>query len=383
MRAIFLAVVFLFAGAARAQFDLNDISLLLPLPRNGEESLMWSPRTQGGQGPLLPGSVFSVLPRITMDLDQQSLYEKYLKVVSIRLDPCFHEGAAPAPCQRQIRLVWQPLVFEGGAWTTLDAAMHTFYVLNDSEWQQLLAALAPANGRSPTAGLPLQMHPILAREGFRGPFWQRLAPILLKSIGERRLVRATAMVVNPLGTVWFFTGVNVASGKTAAIPIPRIGDATQGFFANSERDDVTEFRAAMSPAPEEEPLFKALLKNSRAARVNLSPAELQAAARSALQMENPRLHNPGTMDCASCHAAHTVSAWAAKNFPQWNWSQLFGPDFYRGLGNPANTTVGPGRVKVLRAFGYFDRDPIVAPRTVNETSEALRMILQTSFFRGR
>lgn len=384
MRRSLFVLIFFLASFARAQWDLNDLSLLMPLPMKGEESQMWSPRTAGGQGVLLPTRVFSALPQITSDLDQQTLYASALKVVSIRLDPCFREGPTPMPCQRQIRLVWQPLVFEEGSWLTLDAALHTFYVLTDPEWRELTAALRPTGPVSPTAGLPLQIHPILRREGYRGNFWRTVSPILLKFVGEARLSRATAMTVNPLGTVWFFTGLNVGQGgQLGPIAIARIGEKTQGFATNVERDDSKEFRAAMSPSPAEEPTVKKLLNNSRTARANMTEAELQEALRAALRLQNPRFHNPGTADCVSCHVAPTISQWAMNNFPQWNWGQLFPNELYRGIGNATNTTVRPGRAKVLRAFGYFERDPIISNRTINETSEAVRMMLQERAFLGR
>ncbi|MBX3034807.1 MAG: hypothetical protein KF865_12875, partial [Bdellovibrionaceae bacterium] len=358
-----------------ALWDLNDVSILLPLPRAAaEDSLLWGPATEGGQGPLLPAGLYKILPRISSDLDAPTLYAKSLKVVAIRLDPCFHEGAPARVCQRQVRVVMQPLVFEGGQWTTLDAALHVFYVFSDREWLELVAKLRPPEGRSFTVGLPLQAHPVISREGLRGPAWKNLSAALLPFLGARKIARATAMSVNPLGNFWFFSGINVNNGQWSRLKIPRVPEETQGFFTDPGAMGQDVIRAAMNPSPEGEPGIKRLLFNSVKARQEMTADELQSATREALHLLNPRRHNSGTADCVSCHVAPTVSFWSARQFPTWNWNRLFAKDMPQARGNQANTTVRPGRAQVLRAFGYFDSDPIISPRTVNESLEVLRQM---------
>lgn len=375
MKALIGSFLFFLSLSAQAQWDLNDVSLLLPLPqRAGEDARLWGSTTEGGQGILLPPGVFQALPRVSSDLDVQTLYHRALRVIALRLDPCFLETLSFQTCQRQVRLVMQPLVFEEGSWAALDSAIHLFYRLTDAEWDRLLAALKPTRGPSLTLGLPLQIHPILRREGLNGPFWKHLSAKILPFLGDKRLVRATAMSVNPLGTVWFFGGVNVQSGKISVLPIPRIKETLQGFLVDAGTMGNENFRAAGSPMPESEPVMKRILFDSRSAKAELRPQELQRGVSEALRLQNPRLHHSGTADCVSCHVSPTVSFWASRNFPQWNWSRLFPKDLFRGGGNPANATVNPGRANVLRAFGYFERDPIVSPRTVNESSEVVRMI---------
>lgn len=376
MKAFVGSLLFLISFSARAQWDLNDVSLLLPLPqRAGEEVLLWGSTTQGGQGVLLPSGVFQALPRISSDLDVQTLYHHALRVIAVRLYPCFPETSSLVrACQRQVRLVMQPLVFEEGSWAALDSAIHLFYQLTDPEWARLLAALKPARGPSLTLGLPLQIHPVLRREGLSGPFWKRLSARILSFLGEKRLIRATAMSVNPLGSVWFFGGVNVHSGGISVLSIPRIKETLQGFLVDAGTMGNENFRSAGSPMPDTEPTMKRILFDSRSAKAELRPQEIQRGVSEALRLQNPRLYHSGTADCVSCHVSPAVSFWASRNFPRWNWSRLFPKDLFRGGGNPANATVNPGRANVLRAFGYFDRDPIISPRTVNESSDVVRLI---------
>lgn len=360
-------------------WDLNDVSLLLPLPQRGEESLMWAPQTAGGQGILLPARFLQALPRITSDLDPRTLYTQALKVVAIRLDPCFAEALSMRVCQPQVRVVLQPLVYERYTWVALDAALHVFYALNPTEWNQYLQALRPAGVGSPTAGLPLQVHPILAREGYRGAFWQAFSAATLPYLGESRIVRVTAMSVNPLGNIWFFAGANVWGGRMQPFLVPRLQDNVQGFLVDAGMMGNEELRAALQPSPVFDSPFKQVLFDSIAAKRDLSEAELQRAVREALHLQNPQRHHTGSADCVSCHVAPTVSIWAMKNFPRWNWNALFAADVYRGPGNLSAVASNQGQAKILRAFGYFETDPIVSPRTVNESAEVVRQLLGTGF----
>jgi hypothetical protein len=350
-----------FASLAFASFQANDISILLPLPqKRAEISALWGPRTGDG---LLPRSVFDALPDLVTDLDRDTIYDSALHVVAVRIDPCFRE--AGGPCRRLIRLIWQPLVFEEGAWTTLDAAIHSFYELSPGQWESLERDLPQgAPGEKPG------IHPWLAREGYSGPSWKKFQAIL-RYCNPVTLVRATAMTVNPLGNIWFFSGIDIQNHQAKAIAIPRVKDTTQGFFANVSRLDSPDFQVAMNPAPEEKKEFLRLLRDSERAKA-WPEADLEAAVRESLSLENPRLTDPGTVDCASCHSARIASSWARRNFADWKWESLFQNELFSEGGKvflPEPQTTGPN---VLRMFGYFGREPVVSRRVVFETTEALK-----------
>lgn len=205
--------------SAQAAWNPNEASLLLPLPQTIENPL-WQPATLGGQGALIPPRFWPQLPPIVATSLRFVLYEKALRVIAVRLDPCFIEGFGPQPCRHQIRLVWQPMVREG-TWSTHDAALHTFYTLNENEWTAFVAEWEKLRARftiDPTQ--PLQVHPLLSAQGYTGEYWAAMSTVLLREIGEARLTRITAMTVNPHQNVWRFTGFDIVGGELRRMAIP-------------------------------------------------------------------------------------------------------------------------------------------------------------------
>ncbi|MBX2988017.1 MAG: hypothetical protein KF802_08970 [Bdellovibrionaceae bacterium] len=367
------ALLALLSSFSFAAWDLNDLSILMPLPANGEEQLMLHARSPGQGGVLMPPPVYEALPGIVVGGDKQAIYERFLKVVAVRIDPCFAEGTAPRNCLRQIRLVWQPLKAAPNGWSTHDAAIHTFHVLDENQWSSLLTSLRELKTKGFLAtGLPLQVHPVLRAQGYRGPYWKELSRLLLSFCGPQNLWRATAMTVNPMGNVWVFTGFNVNQGQLQRIQIARLQRPAQSVFVNIR--DVSEFIMDISPAPENEIPLLTLVRDSKTAQKVKPEAEIAEAVRRAVIFENPRLHNPGTLDCASCHIARNVGLWAQERYPRWSWNQLFGKELYRGPGQLSNTTRQNRRVDALRAFGYFEKDPIISQRVINESSASLSVV---------
>jgi hypothetical protein len=357
-----LSVLFLvFTSSPTHALGPNDISRLLPLPRNeAERELMLSPDSQGKGGSLLPLSIFQALPQIVSDRDQEFLYQTALRVVGIRFDPCFQEKEEP--CRRQIRMIWQPVVNESG-WTTLDASIHTFYEFSPLVWARIFSELTllPSEGAA-----HLQVSPQISRESLAGPTWKKLARLVLQFAGEESLIRATSFSVNPLGNRWFFAGLDIQGTNFKPIKIARLEGAAQAYATQLGTVGQVEFRAAMNPAPASDLEFLALLKDSWRARENLTLPQLVEATRSALAIENPRLTNPGNVDCASCHVAHVVPTWALRNL-QLDWGKTFAREMFRAGPNGV-PPLSEGDANVLRAFGYFRDKAVVSRRVDNETS---------------
>lgn len=357
---------------AQAQlWDFNELSLLLPLPRSGEEQLMWRPQSAETSGELLPLAVYNAFPALVMNSSKEVIYRS-LKVVAVRIDPCFAETAMSA-CQRQIRLVWQPVIRsqdprERSEFTTVDAALHTFYRLNEPEWLHLLEGLRLLRQRAPFGpGLPLQIHPVLQSQGYAGDYWRHWSTRVLPLIGAKNLIRATAMTVNPRGNLWVFLGFDVVNKALRAMPIPRLQEATSQTFV-SALNDTSEFRTNMEPKPNGLEAFLQLISDSVRLKREGREDLIREGVRQALEIDNPSLQGTGTVDCASCHASRAVSHWAKAHFPQWNWRQMFPRETFQGAGNLVNTSVNPLRTDVLRAFGYFGSDPIISSRVIHDTS---------------
>lgn len=354
--------------SAHSAWELNELSYLFPLPEPLAENHLWAPTTPGRNGTLLPRSVYAELPLLVVLRDREWLYEN-LRVVAARIDPCFREGEDEnAPCHRQIRFVWQPMELTRGSWTTLDAAVHTFHELSEPEWKSLRQSLLALKAKFPmTAGLPLQVHPHLSRSP-QGAQFHELSRLLHSFTGPANLVRATAMTVNPMGTVWVFTGFDIKNGVATRIPVPRTKNVAQAFFASVENP--FEYKSTMNPFPANESPFLRILQDSAAAEREMKEEELVEGVRSAIKALNPLRSNPGTIDCASCHAARAVPTWAKEKFTGWNWEGLFGKDLFRSGANLTDTTPQARRTNMLRAFGYFGGDPVISPRTVFETALA-------------
>lgn len=366
-----LATLVLCVLSVRAQaqtWDLNELSVLMPLARVTESVSMWTPRTKGGRGELLPPSIHGILPQIAIGHDPQRVYEA-LRVVALRFDPCFQEGAVPHPCQRQVRLVWQPVAAlnntRESAVTTLDAAIHTFHVLNENEWRTLVQGLRALKAQYPLGpGLPLQIHPWLQRQGYSGPFWRDFQAVVLPVIGESNVQRATVMTVNPRGNVWAFLGFDRHGVNWRRQDVPRVNNQAQGFFSGLV--GAPEFRADMNPRPTDEDTFLEFILHSQKMREEQPEARIVEAVRRAHFFENPHLSNAGTVDCASCHIARAVPLWADKHFPAWSGRNF--PEKFIAQVNVTNMTMRPLRTNVLRAFGYFGNEPVIAQRTINETA---------------
>jgi hypothetical protein len=340
---------------APAAWNVNDLSILLPLPKAGEESKMLAPSPA-----LLPKPLYDALPNMLMKPDPEAIYNGLLKVVAIRFDSCFQEGEGNPPCRKQIRLVWQPVVTKGGKITTLDGAIHSFYSLDDQTFAAMVEELKTLKLENGPA--TLGVHPVLAQEGY-GAHWEKLKKLVTKY--GKNIVRATMMTTNPRGNIWTFSGLDIVNGELRRIAIARTPGATvQSYFAALQNAQ-GEFRAGMDPVPEGEQAFASLLRNSEEAKTIMTDRSLIEATKSALKVENPRLTNPGTIDCASCHSAHVIPPWTLKNF-SFDWNDTFAAELYARLDPAAKNEPA----NVLRAFGYFQDRPVVSRRIQNEAVEA-------------
>lgn len=352
-------------NATASTFGLNDVSVLLPLPDPEEISVLLGPQNAGARGPLLPQEIYGRFPALDNRFDAQSLYVNNFKVIGVRLDPCFAEGASTT-CRRQIRLVWQPLLKTTGSTTTLDAAVHTFYEFSESEWSSVLKSWQ--NFAQGNLAESLQVSPVIKKEGYSGPRWTTLRQIILESCGAKNLVRVTGMRVSA-ARMWSFLGFDRSGAGWKQMNIPRTSSTLQSFILFSDGMlDLSEFQGTLSPPPANENLFLELITNSKDFKKKRTEADAKLVMQKAIQMENPNLHNPGTVDCVSCHMAQTVSLWGQQNFPAWDWQGIFARDRFTSPLNLKNNSLHPSDANRVRAFGYFEAEPIFSQRVINESA---------------
>ena len=89
---------FLAAGTLQAAtLGLNDVSILLPLPTTQSNDRLFRPLAKGTFGELLPRNIYDLMPELLLETSEETFHK--LRVVGIRLDPCFPTSAEATQCQ--------------------------------------------------------------------------------------------------------------------------------------------------------------------------------------------------------------------------------------------------------------------------------------------
>jgi len=377
---VFLVSIFLLAASfakAESFLDLNDVSILYPLPDSKNWNQLWNGETIGAQGSLMPLSYLKNVPQLVSQSTNPTLYPD-IKVLGVRIDPCFHEGPAPVKCRAQVRLIWQPLKLEQEITSTFDASLHSFYEISEEEFKSLLTELTELKKTKVTKNdfLPLGVNPYIKQEGLNGSYDQALRNILLKYIGEKNLSRITFMQLFMNEKVWFFGGFDFKNTVATPIQIARINQPIQAFSNTVSTDRPFWFVGGISPAPEGEENLKILVKDSRVIAPQQDEIAIKAAVRAAFRFENPDIHNPGTVDCASCHVAQPAKTWAMRQYPWFQLDVINQQDAYVSDRDLRNLSPMQPHTNIVRAFGYFMNRPFVAQRTINETASVINYINQ-------
>ncbi len=364
--------------AAHAEWGLNDVTILYPLPESsGEMNWLLAPQEAGLGGPLLPAKYWSRVPPIHQGENTAQTYRN-LRVVAVRIDPCFKYRG---DCLAQIRFVWQPIgraVYGSASPFGLeakDAAVHTFYTLDPDTFQQFLDeydSLRRASRRI-EPNVPLQVHPVIAREGLGGAFSTGLRKLLLKVCGEKTLWRVTSMSTLVGGDKWSFTGFNIQESKPVNILIPRTGSASAQTFSVSLVSDREYSNGQIAPAPAGEDNLNVLLQDSRSL-AGRDADTLRRLGESVARIENPGIHSPETLDCVSCHSTQVAGSLL---FTRINWlkndPQIL-QHVYRSASSLLNLAATQAMPRVFRALGYFEKVPVLSRRVINETAAVVERL---------
>ncbi len=334
----------------------NDVSVLLPLPAAADFSQLLSPAEQGAQGPLLSLNAFKKMNELVPEHENPVVWREQLRVIALRIDPCFIEGEGPQPCRRQIRLVWQPIIYKNQKPEARDAAIHSFYEFDEITFEKIKSQwMVVAQGNASDV---LGIHPQIFKEGWQGSYWQNLRKVILENCGEKTLVRMTTMNVMGGEQMWIFAGFDIKDGEVLPIQIPRFfSKMSQGVISGSSASK--GFTGGLMPAPEVDSDVGEFLEDSFSFRKTYSEEQIRSVVQKALDYENPAKHNPGTLDCASCHMAEAIHRWGRFHYPKWDWTEK----------SPAP---GPLRTNQLRSFGYFMTWPVTSQRVINETEEVVK-----------
>jgi hypothetical protein len=356
----------------------NDVSILYPMPAAGESAAFVRPTDSGTHGELLPKALFDAVlgnhPSLERTNSSHPSGYSELALISLRLDPC-SARKGKGTCTSEVRAVFQAvyeknaddLVNEPGAGhAAQDGALHVMYELGEAElvvMMKQILTLRKAQGDLTSARL--EVHPILAKQGLGGAFATGLRDILLEHVGGDRVARITMFDhnFNPDSDGWMFEIFDRVGGAMQRAKIPTLDremsivagtSAVQGPFS------VTGiFGFALDTKIDR---VQPLVEQERPAKGSPEVTTvLEPAFAAALRVQNPKLHDAETTDCANCHLAEGAFRHGKADY---------GFDTADAFTAAGGTAYLDERVSAtnLHAFGYLGRKVSIMQRTANEST---------------
>lgn len=352
--------------SAQPFWDLNDVTYIMPLPQDADDNNLLSVSTQGLGGEFISQKMIDDMPPLSIRHSREEITSR-LRVLAVRIDPCF-PLPTPQSCQKQIRFVWQPVATNKQKRViSLDMALHSFYVLNDEQFNSLTNELKNWKKQfqqtEPLTATALDIHPYWKKEKDQSPALLQFNNIIKKYAGLKNLSRVTAMVLRRMDDVWGFLAFDVDSRKNLiALNIPRLKETrSQVFTTDVNNEDVFQ-DSVMSPLPE---TTEANLKDFITHSETMTEAELKKSLGLALSIENPKLFNPENMDCVNCHIAQPARQWLSQ---KKIWDNL-AVEYKNSKYDLTNNSTKLLSTKQMRGVGYFEDRLVIAQRVINESAE--------------
>lgn len=359
-----------FSVQSHARWDLNDVSYLLPLPKSFQEDRLLRMGSTAKGGYLLHPDFAKRLPALTLPMRPEELL-KSLRVIAVRIDPCF-PLPTPQSCERQVRLIWQPLELDRKQnIVTADAALHSFHRLSDAEFLALIKDISEWKSKHnfSTSKQALQVHPAWAKNGTNSPALYEFQNIILKHIGMSNFRRLTAMVLRGAGNMWAFISFEIRNGELAPQAIPRLnGKMSQTFINLAVPPDHFE-GGGMSPKAQGEDTLDHLLQVPSNPDTE-NDLQILQNFKALYRMENPKFFNPENMDCVSCHITQPIKHAYFNRRPDLKldtaWTHL---QYQNSRYNLKNISPHLNDTQIIRAFGYFGKDVAISQRVINESAD--------------
>lgn len=343
------------APAVAPALGLNDVSVLVPLPKTIDAPGYLGSAAAGARGALLPQQVFDAIPTFPVTPSQGLIYDR-MRVLAVRFDGC---SGGVGQCEPEIRLVMQP-VNNGKA---RDSALHLFYRLTQDEMAEVVGQLRALRALAPevTTEGPLDVHPALAAQGVEGPYGVALRELLLAHAGEDNLVRVTFFLrAPPTNEVWFFGGFDRDGATLTPIDVVSVGTDPQRVILTKTDTTYAYDLTPLGTTPED----GSVLLGSAAADA-ADDAARAAAFGSFLRVQSPTTYVPDELPCAGCHLASYVTAEATRRY---GLAPSSFEDTYtssRDLSMRGGAAANPSS---LRAFGWFGDEAMIAQRTINDSA---------------
>jgi hypothetical protein len=358
---------------ARARWNVNDVSLLFPLPDDAQGTKLLG--MKNGDKVLLPERVFRMLGDQSVGLPflieapgRDQLWPK-LRVTAVRIDPCFdaHDPHTATGCKRQMRLTAQPIL-DGNL---TDASIHLFYPLDDTQFVTALRGLRDLKAEN-TGNAALSVHPVMKRQGLGGAFAKRLKEIVLAACDESRLTRMTFMATGRSGNNWFWGGLEKQPNDTwKPMEIPtRDGAHEDGFHQNG--------RGTHDGMSLNSPLFPDVLSKSE----NIPPMsarDFEAAIDKLQKIQNPSLLSTEQVSCATCHVAGMTFGHALEQ-RRLNAAPATPSAFVAPAGQNVRVADETGYSGAnMHAFSWFQDNVAISARAVNESARVAAFVGTEAF----
>lgn len=363
-------------AASASKLALNDVSILFP----AQDPKAWDSFVKandiGDKGEMLPSALvekatgLSLLAfygkkstdtltppeRLTLSRAGTGLGSPSdLRVVSMRIDPCFPVMSTDdRECTRQIRLVWQSKAFREIA---DDTAVHTLHTLSDTEFRSLVQDLVQLKTEAGASydNEPLQVQPILAKEGMQSPYATGVLSIIRKYAGVSNMSRLAFFDFLLFRQRWLFGAYDIQNGNASVRPVATLGSEYQTLDGFAPAKTMTSSTPPFAAADNAD----LALRNMRS-----DTTEARQGYESLLRIENPNLVSTESTDCASCHVSTTARVLmenklgldklssASRFVSSWNTSNAFAPTL-------EDTS--------FHSFSFFEK-PTISQRTVNESA---------------
>ncbi len=400
-------------NASKGLLSLNDISILIPLhlvpafrdplphlTGKGEQEA-FAPSWLGqdiariqneeteARAKLRPFDFNGTIPKLSENFDA-------FRLVAVRIDPCANirtAKATPEGCIPQLRIVWQRLfntaprdtatATEAGPFSRAeDAAVHTVYQLSPADLQSILSQLREMhkNASVDTRGLPLQVHPVLAKEGIESPYFKGLLAIVGRFARASQMTHVSHFSAISNGNVWQMTLFEIKDGQALRHEIPATLPRTDkgSMQVQTLRREPNDRNLIVSPMTSSpfvlfEPIdFRADDATREAQEESMDRRMIANIA----AIENPTLHDATNIDCGSCHRALGTFAFAQDREMKKKGKLETPPLAYQSKTQNLSFTVNPFLLDFtgpwsLQMFSYFGSQPKITPRVINETAEAL------------
>ena len=334
---------------AGARVELADVALAWPLPAATGAG------DGGHMGPILDCETVSAFEPLTRSDEPEALCAA-LTVTAARLDPCFREGGPTTDCRPQLRLVLQP-VFDGSA---RDAAIHVFYEIEERALLRGVARMIELRLANDDDGRrSLDVHPLLETSAGR----VAVAAILDDILKDARLDHFTQITVHGDDAAWTFEFRDFFDGKVSE------GDARlQHVLAPSP----TTIDMSITPTSGSDDEFSLLLDEQAASAASFE--EQQAAYDRAGRVENPDFHDPGTVDCATCHVAAPARAATRARFTAAGVALVEGPDTVTSERHDLTSSSVFQNPQFIHAFAYRGTALSINQRVVNEAARSADLV---------